>query len=171
MSDTNGPDYFKEASGQITLRNLVDQARDQYGIIEYERATDAIKLVQELVRQFVGKYSLDSKNLLFCGFNKELPKDPDGEHQGAIFMGDYLSLGLPSDLDAAPEIQGEHWVVNPILYALEGGSLAIYDRTGIESDRNLHIPEPIDVDFGTLIVNGDSEQIRRHQLGTIQIYE
>ncbi len=134
------------------------------------------KLQREITEQ-LQQQGHDSRLMWYSGINPNVSKPIGGEHtydatRHNYFLGDFNSLRPPTDLSADPDTQDEHWVVNPLKYALEGGCLAVYDPSLIVGNHRFDGSDLTNDDnFGTYVVVGTQDDISSIEICRIDISE
>ena len=106
-----------------------------------------LKNLHDFVVNSLESVSIDPRAVLFSGHNLDSPKMPD-EEEGIYFFGNESSLHP----ETQPEPDDPGVVVNPLLYALSGGVLGVYDMQKIAElhaqDLCRLAPDYPDNDFG-----------------------
>lgn len=120
------------------------------------------------VADFLGGNHIDPNRVLFAGYNEYAAKTEGSEHWETgdtpqFYFGDMMSLTPPTSLSEDEEMQGEHWAVNPLNYALSNGTLGIYDR------EKLGNPTEHDTEFGTYLYELSPDAIGQAQIAALQI--
>jgi hypothetical protein len=136
--------------------------------IWYEDYGTEIAQLQRTVMEYLTYHGLNPSDVLFAGYTEAVPKSEGSEHweEGAspqFFFGDIGSLAPPDTLSDNPDIQEEHWAVNPLNYAITQGTLGFFDK------EKLGKPTETDQDFGTYLYEISPETVEAAQVAGLSI--
>ena len=145
--------------------------------IDYKTSEETIARLASEVMSFLSGHGIDPSKVLLAGFNADHPIQKGSEHwpddkEAPLFhFGNIRSLTPPQAFagDGQPEI--EHWVVNPLLYAIEGGSLAIYDKQKLDELSGGSLPDDPEEEaaFGTYAYEVAPELLEQAKIAQLQI--
>ncbi len=144
---------------------------------------DSIQIVADVannVREFLKSNNIDPNTVLFAGYNATIGKDQNTEFATdggghTHFFGANISLDPPSEGDDE-DVFGEKNATNPILYALRGGTLGIYDigilsamvKQGALKDSDRPDADAVDIDeFGTVALDGATSDIDKAKIAVL----
>jgi len=104
---------------------------------DYEKAEETIAHLNAAVMDFLTSNNIDPSSVIFSGFSETSPKLEGSEHweageKPAYYFGNVRSLASPQSFSDDEELQGEHWAVNPLKYAISNGSLGIYNKSKLD---------------------------------------
>lgn len=150
------------------------QPIDQRG---FEYSTEAIARINAAIIDFLEANNIDPSKVLFSGFDSDGKKEDYDEHQTEdgtpiFYFGNVRSLLPPETLSDDPELQGEHWVVNPLYYAIPQHSLGIYDKDKLDAltGGDHYGEDPIDVGvFGTYTYALTTEMLEQAKLAQLTV--
>lgn len=135
-----------------------------------EKNIDSIQRINAMIDNYLIEHQIDSDNVLFAGYTTGQQKYQGDEHweeseDPTYFFGNSKSLLPPQEFSDDPEIQDEHWVVNPIYYALQKGTLGIFDKKILETEDSVTEQDNDEVrEFGTYIFTVPEETINRAKI-------
>lgn len=143
----------------------------------FEYSVETITKINVAIMDFLEANNIDPNSVLFSGFDADDKKENYDEHQTEdgtplFYFGDIKSLLPPEALSDDPEMQGEHWVVNPLYYAIPYHSLGIYDKAMLEAagGGNQYNVDPVDTEiFGTYTYALNSETLEQAKLAQLTI--
>lgn len=120
------------------------------------------------------RHGLRTDAVLFAGYQQGAHKGSEDEHVDSsgtplFFFGDDLSLLPPTSLSSDPESQEEHWMANPLRYALPTHTIGIYDRQAL--DTLSRGPYETDLEFGTYVYALSHDTVEAAKLLDIQLSE
>jgi hypothetical protein len=143
----------------------------------FEYSTETIAHINAAIMDFLEVNNIDPNSVLFSGFNAEGSKEDYDEHQAEdgtpiFYFGNARSLSPPETLSSDPDIQGEHWVVNPLYYAIPHHTLGIYDKDKLDAltGGDYYGEDPVDVGvFGTYAYALDSATLEQTKIAQLTI--
>lgn len=135
-------------------------------------SAETLERLRDMVLATLETNGLRTDAVLFAGYRQDAPKEPEGEHvdqngTSLFFFGDDLSLLPPASLSTNPELQEEHWMANPLRYALPSHTLGVYDRQTL--DTLARGPYETDLEFGTYVYALSHEAVAAAKLLDIQL--
>lgn len=115
------------------------------------------------VDRIVSEAGFDPNQMLYAGYDASKDKPVDGEHavgegQHDYYLGTRKSMDLHMEGDE--EERGERLVTNPGKYALEGGTLGVYDPKELQAEG---IVVEVDTEYGTWLVTASPGQMATHR--------
>lgn len=158
---------------EITTATLIEKPiadRNEH----FDYPTETIQRAHRAVLDFLEANEIKPEEVLFAGYDRSVSKDENTEQRTdsgiPIFhFGNAESLASPDTFDGDEESQEEHWMVNPLRFALRYHTLGIYDKASLNQITGGSIEDGADDEFGTYLYALTTEALEATKLAEITI--
>lgn len=131
-------------------------------------ASEKIAEYKTMVDDFLDTNGIERDDVVFAGIDDDKLVEPSSEHGNGHFFGDYSSLLYPEAHDDFEA--GERWQVNPIKYAAEHRTLAIYSKKSLDDNIfNKKLTDESDQKFGTTYIECEPDVLEQSLIGKIHL--
>jgi len=142
----------------------------------FQYSAEAISQLNSTILDFLEANHLHPDDVLFAGYDADTAKESNDEHMfneemPIFYFGDTRSLSPPEWMSDSEELQEEHWMVNPLQYAIPLGTLGVYNKHVLDELAGGPIDQdPAELDeFGTYAYVIDSATLEHAKIAELTL--